>query len=61
MINMQQEHKLPTNTHQYSKNPDALHEAHLHNLTVSTWCAVTAQKITEPVTKKKYILTIMLN
>jgi len=53
MINMQQEHKLPTNTHQYSKNPHTLHEAHLHNLTVSTWCAVTAQKIIEPVTKKK--------
>ena len=31
-------------------------------LTVSTWCAVTVQKITGPaILKKKYILAIMLN
>jgi hypothetical protein len=48
MINMQQEHKLPNNRHRYSENPQAVHEAHLQDLTGSTWRAVTAQKTTEP-------------
>jgi hypothetical protein len=57
MINMQQEHKLPNNRYQYSENPHAVHDAHSHDRTVSTRCAVTAQKITESaVVLKKYIL-----
>ena len=59
---MQQEHTLPNNRHQYSENPQAVHEAHLHDLTVSTRCAVTAQKNHRTSNlKKKYILSIMLN
>jgi hypothetical protein len=53
MINIQQEHKLPKNSHQCSENPHAVHESNLHDLTVSSWCAATVQKIKEPTIKKK--------